>query len=121
MRSARGLLRLLASRWRHVLRPAADGVADVDALDDALKTCGAVLAACGARLREKLAYGRAVFGGLGLEAEHCVRVLGEFLQQLVFHLFVAHLPIVVRRESLFKLATRAAMRHTLPDHDLNHD
>ena len=121
MSGLRGLFRLLASRGRDALRPAADRVADVDALDDALKHCGAVLAACGARLRQKLAYGRAVLGGLRLEAEHRVGVLGEFLQHLVFHLFVAHLPIVVRRESLFKLATRAAMRHTLPDHDLNHD
>lgn len=116
-----GWLRLLASRWRDVLCPAADRVADVNALDDALKLCRAVLAVCGARLRQKFPDGRAVLLRLGFKADHFVRVLGEFLQQVVFHLFVAHVPIVVRPLPLFKLATRAAMRHTLPDHGLDHD
>ncbi len=111
----------LVSLRREALGPAADRVLDVDALYDALKLCRAVLAACGARLRQKVADGRAVLGGLGLKADHRVRVLGEFLQQLVFHLFVAHVPIVVRPEPLFKIARRVAMRNTLPDHGLNRE
>ena len=59
--------------------------------------------------------------GLGLQADHRVRVLSEFFQQSVYRLFVAHVPIVARPGPLFKLATRAAMRHTLPDHGLNHE
>jgi hypothetical protein len=116
-----GLLRRLAARWRDVCGPPADGVADVDGLDDALKLCRSVFNVCGARLRQKLADGRAVFLGLGLKAEHLVRVLGEFFQQLVFRLFSSHVAIVVPPVPMFKLATRAAMRHTLSDHDLNHE
>ena len=116
-----GRLLRLVSRRSKTLRPAADRVLNVDALYDALKLCRAVLSACGARLRQKLSDGRAMVGGLGLKADHRVRVLGEFLQQLVFHLFVAHVPIVVRTEPLFKIARQVAMRNTLPDHGLNRE
>jgi hypothetical protein len=115
------LLRFLAARWRDVCGPAADRVASVNRLDDALKLCRAVLNVCGARLQQKLPDGRTVLLGFGLKAEHFVRVLGEFLQQLVFHLFSAHVPIVVGPLPLFKLAARAAMRYRLADHDLDHE
>lgn len=116
-----GMLRFLASRGRNVCGPAADRVAGVDGLDDALKLCRAVLNVCGARLRQEVADSRAVFLGLGLKAEHLVRVLRELVQQLVFRLFSAHVAIVVRPLPMFKLARRVAMRHTLPDHDLDHE
>jgi hypothetical protein len=116
-----GLLRRFAARWRDVCGPPADGVARVDDLDDALKHCRAILHVCGARLRQKLSNGLAMFLRFGLKAEHLVRMLGEFFQQLVFRLFSSHVAIVVPPVPMFKLATRAAMRHTLPDHDLNHE
>lgn len=117
-----GLFRLLASRGRKLLRPPADRVLDVHAPDDALKPRWAVLLrVCGAGLRQKIADGLAVLRGLGLKADHRVRVLGEFFQQVVCRLFIAHVPIVVPRVPLFKLATRAAMRHMLSGRDSNHD
>ena len=111
MRSgAIALLRFLAARWRDVCGPPADGVAGVDDLDDALKLCRAVLNVCGTRLRQKLADGLSVRFGLGFKAEHLVRVVCEFLQQLVCRLFFAHVPIVVPLPPLFKIARHVAMR-----------